>query len=91
MSFYLPLLNKRVYNVSMVNKHTYISFTKEEVDHIRQFISLHGDWQDKIINHLDDIFAYIDFPEDHILTIEAYGACIKEPKQEQVQRSKITH
>ena len=74
----------------MVNKHMYISFTKEEVDHIRNFIALHGDWQDKVINHLDDIFTYTDFPEDYILTVEAYGTCVKEPKleQKQVQRRK---
>ena len=63
----------------------YISFTKEEVDYIRNFISIHADWKDKVINRLYDIFAYLKFPEDYIFTIETYGTCIKEPKQEQKQ------
>ncbi len=66
----------------------YINFTKEEVEHIRHFIALNGDWRDRTINHLDDIFAYLNFPEDYIFTIEAYGTCVKAPKLEQKQVQK---
>lgn len=74
----------------MVNKHMYINFTKEEVDHIKSFISIHADWQDKVINRLYDIFDYIEFPKDHLLTIETHDTCNKEPmlEQKQVQRRK---
>lgn len=80
---------KPMYNVFMENKHMYISFTKEEVDHIRHFIALHGDWRDRTINRLDDIFAYLNFPKDYIFTIEAYGTCVKETKLEQKQKLRI--
>ena len=70
----------------MTNCIKHFFFTKEEVDHIRDQISLHCHWNDKVMNKLDDLFQYMEFPEDYLLQVDAQPFLNREPKQELLQK-----
>ena len=63
-------------------------FSKEDVEHIRKQISLHCHWSDKVMNHLDDFFAYLDFEENTILQMEGNIISTEPPQQKQIMKQR---
>ncbi len=59
-----------MYNGFMPCTKAMMFLRKEDVEHIRHQISLHCHWSDKVMNRLDDFFAYLDFDENSILHVE---------------------
>lgn len=67
---------------------TVMILTKDDVTHIREQISLHCHWSDKVMNHLDDFFALLDFEENTVLQVSGKIISTEPPQFKQVQKQR---
>ena len=63
----------------MSNEHHYSYFTKEDVDHIKDVISLHCHWSDKVMNKVEDFFNFIEIPEGQVVEIQSTLVPVEKP------------
>lgn len=63
-------------------------FTKKEVEHIKQRVFAYCHWSDTVMNKFEDMFEYLDFPEDFVLELRGTLRSTKLPKLEQKQIQK---
>lgn len=63
----------------MSNIQHYSYFTKEDVDHIKDVISLHCHWSDKVMNKVEDFFTFLDIPEGQVVEIQSTLVPVEKP------------
>lgn len=63
----------------MSNIQHYSYFTKEDVDHIKDVISLHCHWNDKVMNKVEDFFSFLEIPEGQVVEIQSTLVPIEKP------------
>ncbi|BDC93350.1 hypothetical protein [Treponema bryantii] len=70
----------------MGNKQTIVLFTKEEVEELKSKVFAYCHWNDTLMNRFEDLFTFLDFPDDGAL--ELRSTILTPPKLElkQVQR-----
>ena len=65
----------------MSNIQHYSYFTKEDVEHIKDVISLHCHWNDKVMNKVEDFFSFLEIPEGQVVEIQSTLVPIEKPAQ----------
>ena len=63
----------------MSNIQNYSYFTKEDVENIKDVISLHCHWNDKVMNKVEDFFSFMEIPEGQVVEIQSTLVPIEKP------------